>query len=294
MVEIEKCPICGETHSTEYLRTKDYFLTGEQFTLKQCAGCGFVFTSPRPDDVKLSHYYQSNNYLSHHSRGFSPLRLVYQFLRKRNIRNKFRLVSQFSSIGSLLDIGCGTGELLDYFQNQGWKATGIEPDATARNFASDRWGLTVYGEDQIPTIENESYDVITMWHVLEHVSNLNERISDIHRILKNKGNFVAAVPNFLSWDAQHYGSYWAAWDLPRHLFHFSQKNIIQLTEKHGFKYIKSIPMVWDSYYISLMSEQYKGNRLPYFNAIKNGMKSNSKGRKNGNGYSSMIYIFEKS
>ena len=293
MVEIEKCPICGETHSTEYLQTKDYFLTGEPFTLRQCADCGFVFTSPRPDEDRLPEYYQSENYLSHHSRGFSPLRLIYQFLRKRNIRGKYQLVSQYTAKGHILDIGCGTGELLAYFQKQGWKASGIEPDASARNFASEHWSLPVYNEDKIPEFKDRSFDVVTMWHVLEHVPDLNQRLQEIYRMLNKGGYYFAAVPNFLSWDAQHYGSFWAAWDLPRHLFHFSEQNIVQLAEKHGFKYVKSEPMIWDSYYISLVSEQYKGNRMPYFKALKNGLKSNSQARKKNIGYSSMIYLFEK-
>lgn len=293
MVEIEKCPICGETQTKQYLQTKDYFLSGEVFTLKQCDGCGFVFTSPRPDDDKLSDYYQSDQYLSHHSRGLSPLRLVYQFLRKSNIRSKYRLVSGYSKTGSILDIGCGTGELLAYFQKQGWSATGIEPDASARNFASGQWNLPVYEEQYIAEIKDQSQDVVTLWHVLEHVPDLNQRIQEIYRMLQKGGFFLAAVPNYLSWDAWHYGPYWAAWDLPRHLFHFSEQNMVQLAEKHGFKFIKSIPMVWDSYYISLISEQYKGTKIPYFKAIMNGIRSNTQGRKKGIGYSSMIYIFEK-
>lgn len=293
MVEIKSCPICGDTQTNEFLQAKDYFLSKKSFTLKQCANCGFVFTSPRPEDKKLSEYYQSDKYLSHHSRGLSPLQLVYQFLRGKNIRSKYRLVSQYSEKGSILDIGCGTGELLAYFKKLGWNATGIEPDASARKFASEQWALPVHDENQIFKIEDLTFDIITMWHVLEHVPDPNQRIREIFRMLKSGGQFLAAVPNYLSWDAVHYGPYWAAWDVPRHLFHYSESNMIQLAEKHGFKYIKSVPMVLDSYYISLVSERYKGTKFPYFKAINNGLKSNREGRKKGFGYSSMIYLFEK-
>jgi len=150
----------------------------------------------------------------------------------------------------------------------------------------------VYDEPEISTLGSESYDVISMWHVLEHVSDINQRIGDIYRLLKPGGYFIAALPNPQSWDAKHYRKYWAAWDVPRHLFHFSEKNIVQLSEKQLFKFEKSYPLNWDAYYISLVSEQYKGNKFPYWAALKNGIQSNQKG-KTGLGYSSMIYFFRK-
>ena len=292
MVEIKECPICGDTHQKEYLNTLDYFLTNESFSLKQCDGCGFIYTSPRPDDEDLSRYYQSDAYLSHHARGFSPVRLVYQFLRRRNIRNKFQLIHQLVPDGKILDIGCGTGELLSYFKKHGWEATGVEPDAAARKYASEKWSLDIFDENAISKLDEGSFDVITMWHVLEHVNDINTRIRDVYRLLKKGGYFIAALPNPNAWDAGYYKKYWAAWDLPRHLFHFSEKNIVQLSEKHQFKYIKMYPMKWDAYYISLVSEQYKGNPFPYFKAIQNGRRSNKKAVL-GQGYSSMIYLFQK-
>lgn len=292
MTEIKECPVCGETHHELYLKTKDFFLTGEEFNLMQCSGCGFIFTSPRPDDSQLSVYYESDEYLSHHAKGFSLLRLIYQYLRKRNIRKKYQLIHAFVSKGKILDIGCGTGELLSYFKNSSWHTLGIEPDDSARSFAQNTWGLDVFKEDHIEKIQEESFDVVSMWHVLEHVSDINERLKQIHRILKPGSYFFAALPNYLSWDAKHYKEYWAAWDVPRHLFHFSEKNIIQLSEKQGFKFIRSVPMVWDSTYISLVSERNMGNKIPYIKALLNGMKSNRLG-KGSSGYSSMIYIFQK-
>jgi 2-polyprenyl-3-methyl-5-hydroxy-6-metoxy-1,4-benzoquinol methylase len=292
MVEIKKCPICGDTHQKSYLTTTDYFLTKESFSLTQCEGCGFIITSPRPDDKDLSRYYESDAYLSHHARGFSPLRLVYQFLRKRNIRSKYKLIYEYVPTGKILDIGCGTGELLSYFKNQGWDTTGVEPDSAARKFAVENYALDVFDEKEISKFSKNTFDVITMWHVLEHVNDINGRVQDIFSLLKKGGYFIAALPNPAAWDAQHYKQYWAAWDLPRHLFHFSQKNIIQLSEIHGFKHVNTYPMKWDAYYISLMSEQYKGHSFPYFNAIKNGMKSNNHAV-SGRGYSSMIYLFQK-
>lgn len=292
MVEIKECPICGDTHQKSYLKTKDYFLTKESFSLTQCENCGFIFTSPRPDAADLSKYYQSEAYLSHHSRGVSPLRLVYQILRKRNIRGKYQLINQYVQKGNILDIGCGTGEFLSFFKKNGWDTSGIEPDISARNFAREKWNIHVLDEPEITKLDTATFNLVTMWHVLEHVSDINQRVAEVFRLLKPGGYFIAALPNPKSWDAEHYQEYWAAWDVPRHLFHFSEHNIIQLSEKHGFKFNKSVPMTLDSYYISLVSEQYRGRHFPYFVALKNGSRSN-KLAKTGAGYSSMIYIFQK-
>lgn len=292
MIEIKECPICGGKQHNIYLSTKDYFLSGEEFRLMQCAQCNFIFTSPRPNDDDLGQYYQSENYLSHHAKGFSPLRLAYQILRKKNIRNKYKLIQHYVPKGSVLDIGCGTGEFLYFFKQKGWKTQGIEPNETARTFAAKHWSIEVNDEPHISTFKNENFDVVTMWHVLEHVPDINERMKQIYRVLKKGGYAFIALPNYLSWDAQYYKKYWAAWDVPRHLYHFSERNIIQLSEKQGFKYVKSHPMKWDSYYISLVSEQYKGNKIPYIQSVVNGMKSNTKAKMQ-QGYSSMIYIFQK-
>lgn len=293
MIEIKNCPICGKDKLQLYLETKDYFLSKESFTLKQCNHCGFVFTSPRPEENKLKEYYHSPDYLSHHSSGTSPVQMAYKLIRRLNIRKKYQLVQQFISKGSILDIGCGTGELLSYLNKRGWEVTGIEPNNEARNFAINNNHISVHDEKHIPNIINESFDVVTMWHVLEHVSDINHQVSEVYRILKHDGIFIVALPNPLSWDALHYKECWAAFDVPRHLYHFMPDNIIQLSEKQKFKHVLMVPMMWDSFYVSLLSEKYLGVKFPYIKALINGYRSNRNAKK-GHGYSSMIYIFKKS
>lgn len=292
MVNINSCPVCGAESFSDYLELKDFFLTKETFKLQQCGSCGFVFTNPRPDDQSLPKYYDSPDYLSHHSHSFSFIHLVYQRLRKMNIKNKFTLVHRYASRGSLLDIGCGTGELLHYFQKKKWDVKGIEPSAQPREFAIKNYGLDIKDESGLKELPENSFDVITMWHVLEHVAGLDERIIEIFKLLKTSGKVVIALPNLNSWDALHYGKYWAAYDVPRHLYHFSKRTIVPLLEKHQFHFLQSFPLKMDAYFISLLSEKYLSNRYPYLEAVRNGYQSNAHARNSGE-YSSMIYVFQK-
>lgn len=292
MVKIENCPVCGSKNFAEFLELNDFFLTQEPFVLQTCQSCGFVVTSPRPDDESLSGYYESPDYLSHHSDGFSVLNWVYQTLRRINIRNKFSKTKRYISRGSLLDIGCGTGELLNYFQNKKWDVRGIEPSESARKFAIEKYGLDIQDEAGLKNFSEQTFDVISMWHVLEHVADLNDRIEVIFKLLKKSGYLIIALPNLNSWDAKHYGKYWAAYDVPRHLHHFSKNTITALVEKHQFSFLERFPMKMDAYFISMLSEKYLKKNNPYVFALKNGVHSNASAKTTGE-YSSLIYVFQK-
>ena len=292
MIEINKCPVCGGRSFSDYLKLKDFFLTQEPFQLKQCDSCSFVFTNPRPEDKSLGKYYDSPDYLSHHSRGFNPIQLVYQQLRNINIRNKFSLVRRFVADGSLLDIGCGTGEVLHYFQKKKWDVKGIEPSRSAREFAIEKYGLHIGDEPELNKLQERSFDVISMWHVLEHVSDLHDRIQVIHKLLKSSGYLIIALPNLKSWDAHHYKNTWAAYDVPRHLHHFSQSTIKKLVTEHEFKHVDTAPMKMDAYFISMLSEKYLAKHNQFLYAAMNGFHSNRSAKKSGE-YSSLIYVFQK-
>lgn len=292
MIQINNCPVCGAESFSDYLKLKDFFLTQETFQLQKCESCGFVFTNPRPEDQSLPKYYDSSDYLSHNSQGLNPVHLGYKQLRKINIRNKFSLIKKYISKGRLLDIGCGTGEVLHYFQQKKWEVTGIEPSELAREFAVKKYGLDVEDEPGLKKFEESSFDVISMWHVLEHVSDLQDRIRVIHKLLKPSGYLVIALPNLNSWDALHYKEYWAAYDVPRHLHHFSQRAIDKLVTGKGFKFLEAVPMKMDAYFISMLSEQYLGKHNRFLYAAINGFHSNQKAKKSGE-YSSLIYVFQK-
>ena len=289
IVKLSQCPICGKSDFGFYLKTKDYFLTQEVFTLDKCNHCNFVFTNPIPGISELSKYYDSPDYLSHTADSFSFTGQVYKLFRNANIKNKFKIISNRAKGKSILDIGCGTGELLNYFQQKGWDVRGVEPNKSARYFASKNYNLDVFDENKIDHYEKNSFDVISMWHVLEHVPDLNSRMNQLKNLIKNDGLIIIALPNLNSPDAVKYGSHWAGLDVPRHLYHFTEDTFQVLLKKHNMELIESLPMKFDAYYVSLLSEKYLGKKIPYLPAFMNGLQSNLLAQK-ANNYSSMIFV----
>ncbi len=286
--KIDRCQVCGESDFSLYLETRDYFLTQETFLLDKCNSCGFVFTNPVPVEEELSRYYDSPDYLSHETSSNNFTSLIYNILRNFNIRLKFSNINKFQKRGSILDIGCGTGELLHYFKNKGWEVSGIEPNPKAREFAIKAYQLPVYEEEKLDSFEENSFDVISMWHVLEHVPDLNGRMEQLRRLIKKEGTIFIALPNLASPDAEKYDKLWAGLDVPRHLYHFTEDSFLKLLKKHKMSLIKSTPLKLDAYYVSLLSEKYRENKLPYFAAFFSGLQSNRKARRSNN-YSSMVF-----
>jgi 2-polyprenyl-3-methyl-5-hydroxy-6-metoxy-1,4-benzoquinol methylase len=291
MEKLNNCPVCGKSDFRTYLTVPDFFLSKEEFTIVMCKDCEFKFVNPRPENADLGKFYESEEYISHSNTNKGLVNSVYQKIRKHTHKKKFNLVTSCSKGKSILDIGCASGELLSLFKMNGWETTGIEPNENARSFAINNYGLNVFEESAISGFENEKFDAITMWHVLEHVSDLNGRITEIKRILKKDGVFIVAVPNCDSYDADYYKEFWAAYDVPRHLYHFTPKTIETLMSKFNFKIENILPMKFDSYYVSLLSEKYKKGKTNYFSAFVNGLKSNMKAGKNR--YSSQIYILKQ-
>lgn len=288
-IHLEKCPVCGSKESAIYLRTKDYFLSNEEFDLVQCKNCMLVYTNPIPTPEKLSAYYESNDYLSHKPERKNVMNFIYQSVRNINIRKKYKLVNQYHSLGRVLEVGIGTGELLNYFKQKGWETLGIEPNDYARNYAINNYKLDVYNENKLNEFEENSMNVIMLWHVLEHVSELNERINQLKRLLKKEGNIFIAVPNLDSPDSKKYKDFWAGLDVPRHLYHFTETSLNNIVKQHSLKIIAKYPMKYDAYYVSLLSEKYLGKRFGPVSAIKNGFMSNWQAKKDNN-YSSMIFV----
>ncbi len=288
--KIRKCPICSESNFLPYITTKDYFFTQEEFKLVKCSNCGFVITDPIPDD--LSKYYETTEYLSHDTDKKGVIGSLYSYLRNINLKRKYSLITKFIPSGSLLDIGCGTGEVLHYFKNKNWIVTGIEPNEKAREFAKKNYELQIHDESELGSFNPGSFDAISMWHVLEHVSDINDRIKTVSKLLNDNGIIIIAVPNLNSPDSLKYGKYWAALDVPRHLYHFTSQSIYNLITKHNLKLVHTEPMKFDSYYVSMLSEKYLKNRFFLISAAISGAVSNFKARKNNN-YSSMIFVVKK-
>jgi 2-polyprenyl-3-methyl-5-hydroxy-6-metoxy-1,4-benzoquinol methylase len=290
MIEtIEACPVCDCKEQKLYLTCRDHTVSGEEFKVKQCSACGFRFTSPRPAQAAIGKYYQSENYVSHSGTSKGLINKLYLTVRRKTLMDKLNLINQLHPRGTLLDVGCGTGDFLKACQDRGWMAKGIEADAVARQKAQENSGVEVK-EDLLTAFKARKFDVITLWHVLEHLHQLEESIIRLKQLLDKEGVLVVAVPNSDSLDARLYHEHWAAYDVPRHLYHFDQHSMALLLEKHGLKIAGIKPMKFDAFYISLLSTKYKYGQTRYVESVKNGLYSNLWAARNGKNYSSITYI----
>jgi len=292
MIELNKCPSCHSDKLAPYMNCIDHTMSKEKFTIVSCETCDFKFTNPRPEDKKLGDYYKSDNYISHTNSQTGLFNKLYHFVRKTSINIKLKLIKQDAFGHKILDIGSGTGEFLKASESLGYSGIGIEPSEIARNNAIKNHNLNISKDTSLKQFEKNEFDVITMWHVLEHVSDLNNTIKKLHKIIKKDGKLVIGVPNHNSYDAKFYGKYWAAWDVPIHLWHFSKKSIEEIMRKHDFKLVKTKPMIFDSFYVSLLSEEYKKGNKKFILGFMVGLISNLFGIFTNKGHSSIIYIFK--
>lgn len=271
-----------------YLKTKDYAVTGEEFELLYDESLKMLVTRPQPLD--LDKYYKSEDYISHTDANRSLFEKIYQVVKNYNLSKKIRLINQYNSDGKmLLDVGAGTGDFLLTAKRRDWDIAGVEPNQDAKIRAQEK-GIDLY--PSLGSLPDNKYDVITLWHVLEHLPNLDDQINKLLALLNEKGTLVIAVPNFKSFDAQHYKNYWAAYDVPRHLWHFSKEAIEKLFSRHGMKVVKVKPMIFDSFYVSTLSEKYKTGSQNYLRAFVVGFISNVKAWSSKE-YSSHIYILKR-
>lgn len=272
-----------------YITTIDYAVSQEEFELILNTDLDMLVTTPIPD--KLDLYYQSEAYISHTDASKSFTEKLYQLVKRYSLRRKVALLPKLSVTNkTILDIGSGTGDFLLAASKKGWTVSGIEPNKRARQRALEK-GIVL--ADDWESYTKRTYHVITLWHVLEHLPRLEERIEKIVSLLNESGTLIVAVPNFKSYDANYYQKYWAAYDVPRHLWHFSQTSIKLLFAKHGLSVLKVKPMVFDSFYVSLLSEKYKSGKQNYFKAFYIGLKSNLYAVRSKE-YSSLIYVLKKS
>lgn len=274
------------------LTIKDHSVSGETFQLLYNEDLDMLETFPQPKNEKLSDYYQTEDYISHTDSKRNLFEKIYHMVRNISLKRKLKLINSFSSEEkTLLDIGCGTGDFLQMCKANNWKVSGIEPNDKAREIANAKTDNSVFYTEQLLTFDKHSFDVITLWHVLEHLPNLEEQISIIKSLLKPNGKLIIAVPNYKSHDAKHYKSFWAAFDVPRHLWHFSQTSISKLFAKEDMTIEKTLPMKFDAFYVSLLSEKYKSDVMNPIKAFWNGWQSNLKAKRSGE-YSSLIYVLE--
>jgi SAM-dependent methyltransferase len=295
MVHHNVCPLCFSENILLYFRGTDHFLSREVFDVYKCSACGFEFTQDYPEENGIGRYYESDDYISHSntSKGFSNK--IYRFARNAMLIIKRGIIKNVTGLSSgiLLDIGSGTGHFACTMKKAGWRVKGIEINEKARDFSISHFGLEVTGPEQISTLEANSFDCITLWHVLEHFHEPFKYFSDIHRLLKPDGICVIALPNCNSFDSEYYGRFWAAYDVPRHLWHFNPSTFKLFSEKTGFvlENLRNLPL--DVFYISILSERYKGSKSAFIpgmlRAIPFALLSLFKVKRS----SSVIYILRK-
>ncbi|MBC6401690.1 MAG: class I SAM-dependent methyltransferase [Ekhidna sp.] len=285
---LRNCPICKNTGFQKYLVCKDHSVSNESFTLTKCSECELVFTNPRPNKKSLPEYYQSEDYISHTDKGNNLINLIYKCVRRYTIRKKFKLLRKYFSGKKLLDYGCGTGDFLNYVSRKNLQTFGYEPSKVVQEILKIKKINFVTNLK----VEKAQYDIITAWHVIEHVPKPKKAIKLLRKKLTDSGTLFIAVPNIKSFDADYYQENWAGYDVPRHLYHFSRESFGRLIEKTKLKIIDTLPMKFDSYYASLLSEKYVNSKIYFFKALKIGKISNKKAKKTGE-FSSLIYVLRK-
>jgi len=295
LIKIENCPICEGNKFNHFLSVIDHNVSNSLFNVVECENCTFKITNPRPSSKTLPLYYKSSEYISHTSSKKGLFNKAYHIVRKYQLSKKYTLIKKLINKNnepySILDIGCGTGDFLNYCQKKGCIVSGVETEEKAAKLARIKYNLTI--DDDINSLmknNNMKFHVITLWHVLEHIEDINEFTKKVKSLLHKDGYLILGLPNNCSYDAKTYKENWFAWDVPIHLSHFNKKNIIALSEKHCFMKPKIFPLIFDSYYISLLSEKKKGGSI--IKGIITGLKSNLLAKRTSE-YSGLIYALKK-
>jgi 2-polyprenyl-3-methyl-5-hydroxy-6-metoxy-1,4-benzoquinol methylase len=288
------CPVCGSSDINRLLTVKDHSVSKEEFVIWQCSNCSLRFTQDVPDEASIGSYYQSSDYISHSNTSKGVVNKLYQKVRNYTLNQKANLIiGQTVKRGKILDLGAGIGAFLNTMKQKGWEITGIEPDEGARQQAKNLFDIELKETPILNHLPDNNFDAITLWHVLEHVHQLHDYVERLKKLLKPNGKLFIAVPNYESLDSSIYKSFWAAYDVPRHLYHFTPKAIDVLMETHGLKVVSKKPMWFDSFYISLLSSKYKNGKTKWIGAGLSGLRSNFKTLFNKDHCSSIAYIIEK-
>jgi 2-polyprenyl-3-methyl-5-hydroxy-6-metoxy-1,4-benzoquinol methylase len=295
MIHYTNCPVCSSDKIIPQLSAKDYTVSQQQFAIWHCNNCTVRFTQDVPEQNAIGVFYQSDNYISHSDTKKGFINTAYHWVRKRTLNKKKQLVTAAVGMdkGTILDIGCGTGAFLNTMQLAGWGITGLEPDATARTKAGELYNIQPQWPEKLFQLQPSAYHAITMWHVLEHVHELHAYIKQLAVLLSPNGKIFIAVPNYTSKDAAVYKQQWAAYDVPRHLYHFSPAAMQQLVSAYGLKITAIKPMWYDSFYVSMLSEKYKNGRGNIIKACWNGLVSNINALFDKSKCSSVIYIISR-
>ena len=289
------CPVCDSKSITKRHTCKDHFATGELFDIYECSDCGFVFTQGIPHENDIAPYYASPEYISHSNTQKGLLNKLFHIVRSMMLRRKVSLVKRLTLLrkGRLLDYGTGIGYFADKMKKAGWTVTAIDKSEQARQTAKEMFALDVLPQEALSQQKSGHFNVVTLWHVMEHIQELGAFWDELHRILDDKGIAIVAVPNCSSYDAEYYGENWAAYDVPRHLWHFTPSTIMNIAQKHNFILERCYTMPFDGFYISILSEKYKKSSFATLRGMWNGLLGWIASFDKNNASSSIIYVFRK-
>jgi 2-polyprenyl-3-methyl-5-hydroxy-6-metoxy-1,4-benzoquinol methylase len=292
VIHYTHCPVCKSHNLQPVFNVKDYTVSGKEFEIVHCNDCTLRFTQDVPVLEEIGQYYKSEDYISHTNTNKGLINRLYQRVRVRTMKQKAAVVKKYTGLqtGNLLDVGSGTGTFLHTMRLQGWRVSGLEPDADARELARTEYGVESNPSHLLFSLDSCSFNAVTLWHVLEHVHALHEYVEQMKKLLAKNGVLFIAVPNYTTKDARVYGKYWAGYDVPRHLYHFSPKAMQTLMEQHGLEIAGMLPMWFDSFYVDMLSSKYKTGKINYVSAGLHGLASNINAVGNVQQCCSVIYV----
>lgn len=295
MIHHKVCPLCSSPEIAHFLSCTDHFVSREVFIICRCDKCGFTFTQDSPEESEAGRYYESEDYISHSDTKKGITDKMYQFIRRIMLNRKKRIIRKITglSAGSILDIGSGTGHFLNTMKMAGWNIKGVEINARAREYAASCFNIDTISPEKIQTLPVNSFDCITLWHVLEHFYEPFKFMEEIARLLKSEGVAIIALPNTNSFDSKYYGKKWAAFDVPRHLWHFNSSTFSIFAVKSKFSIVEKRYLPLDVFYISILSEKYRGSKFPVLSGTIKGLRFSFRSLSNKSGSSSVIYILRK-
>ena len=289
----DQCLICGQSKIHDLFTAKDHGISQENFIISECLNCKFQFTKNPPVESKIGPYYEATKYISHTEESPNFINKLYFYIRDFMFVEKYKIIRKYNSSNNFLDIGCGLAHFLNFVKSKNNNVTGIEKIESTANIARSKFQIEILPPEFL--LENklkEKYDIITMWHVLEHLYNPKEYINAIKKLFNHESILIIAVPNQNSTDAIKYSEFWAGYDVPRHLWHFNPINITSWVEQFGFKHIATHRLPFDAFYVSILSEKYRGSKFATLRGMFNGLVSYLKSISNIQKTSSLIYVFK--
>ena len=291
---INRCPVCGHSSFKHFLNVPDWLVSKEVFELQQCEQCQFVFTANAPLEKDAGPYYNSEEYVEHSDTSSGLIYSVYHVARRAMLHYKYIKIKRLHAGKKLLDVGSGSGYFLNFMKKKGYNVTGVEISKKAVALCKKNFGIKAHSPSEFLEEKLDTdYDIISLWHVFEHVYSYDAYFELFSKSLNNNGYLILALPNCDSQDARMNKSYWGAYDTPRHIWHFTSKTIELFAMGRGFKMIKKHRMPLDPFFNVMVSDSYKDKFTFLPLTLLKGLYSYIISLLNIEKSSSIIYIFQK-